>query len=70
MIYNMTLSVLVKDTVEIHGVIKRETEAAICICVDGDDFWIPFSQTHSIHREDTGDKLVISKWIAQKKGLY
>ena len=66
----MTTGILAKDVVEIHGVIKRETEAAICIRIDGDDFWIPLSQTHSIRREDAGDKLVISKWIAQKKGLY
>lgn len=49
----------------------RETEAAILITVAGDDYWIPFSQIHEIHREPDGKtgSVVMSEWIAKQKGL-
>jgi len=38
--------------------------------VEGDG-WFPFSQVTSISRNAaTDDEIVISEWIAEKKGLY
>lgn len=73
------MNTLAKDVVQISCKIKKETEKAILIeALDPDsneakDYWIPLSQTYEIHRtfETTGhDTLVISKWIAETKGLY
>jgi hypothetical protein len=51
--------------------IVRETEAAIQVALDsGELVWIPLSQTEAIHRMGQGqDWLVITRWIADKKGL-
>lgn len=61
-----------KDTFELTGTILHETAAALLIAVDGSQYWLPFSQIYEIHRSvnaDVEDRLLISKWIATKKGL-
>ena len=60
---------------EIACTFKRETDSAILVYdhATEEDIWIPLSQVESIHgrREDgTGEgTLVMTDWIAQKKGL-
>ena len=52
--------------------IIHETASAILVEIDGDTrAWFPLSQVHEIHRHagDYESSIVISKWIAQKKGL-
>lgn len=51
----------------------RETDNAICINdpASGEDIWIPLSQVEEIHRDADGKtgRVVMSEWIARKKGL-
>lgn len=63
-----------KNTYKVIGTKVRETDAAILWNTeikldDGDtvfqDMWFPFSQVESIHP----DHLIVSNWIAEKKGL-
>jgi hypothetical protein len=51
--------------------IVRETEAAIQIATDsGELVWLPLSQVEAIHRQGMNqDWLVVTRWIADKKGL-
>lgn len=51
----------------------RETEAAVQIMLStGNKVWIPLSQVEEIHK-DPGkfeqDSLVVTRWIAEQKGL-
>ncbi len=56
---------------DVRGYILRETDEAIQVDVDGEKIWFPLSQVEEIHRENGPemDWLVVTKWIAQKKGL-
>lgn len=62
-----------RDEVKIHGTRKKETVKAVLWRVeketeDGteyEDVWFPLSQVHSIHP----DHIVVTRWIADKKGL-
>lgn len=48
----------------------RETDNAIFINLHGEDLWIPLSQVKEIHRGPNGNNtLVVTAWIAKKKGL-
>lgn len=49
----------------------KETEKAILATVNGEDHWIPLSQISKIERSPNKgeDKLVVSLWIAEQKGL-
>lgn len=62
-----------KDCVEIQDVtVKRETEAAILVVVEGEEIWIPKSQIHDdseVYEKDTEGQLVIPLWLAEAKGL-
>ncbi len=62
--------------VKISGKIKAETANAILFTLEsnGESHWIPLSQVSEIHRtfsivDIRYDELVISQWIAEKKGL-
>jgi len=60
------------EKVRIEGVtIGKETAAAIMVTINGTDHWFPLSQVHELHRskDKGGDVIVISQWIAEKKGL-
>lgn len=56
-------------------IFKRETDSALLIYdfASDEDLWIPLSQIDSIHgrqSDGTGEgTLVVSDWIAKKKGL-
>lgn len=63
-----------KEYVEIENVkSERSTDLAVCCLIDGESVWIPRSQIHDDsevydgHQEGT---LLITKWIAEQKGLY
>lgn len=57
-------------TIEVVGHILRETDAALLLETgDGDKVWLPFSQIEVIHRERGCDRLEVTDWIAEKKGL-
>ncbi len=49
----------------------RETDKAILATIEGTDYWIPLSQVEKIERSKSKgcDKLVVSQWIAEQKGL-
>lgn len=71
--------IAVKDTIEIPCNIKHETDKALLIQAfseDEDDevsVWIPLSQVEKITRGIVGNEyscsVVMSKWIAQTKGI-
>ena len=48
----------------------RESDAAVLIEVDGEEHWIPHSQIESMHfnMHERGS-IVMTDWIAEKKGL-
>ena len=66
-----------QDTIDVKCTIMCESDAAILVRVHGalppgeDEIWFPFSQVTEIHRDPRGvdDRLTVTKWIAQKKGL-
>ena len=51
---------------------KAETGAAVLIVdhATGEEVWIPLSQVHEMHFNQKGEgTIVITAWIAKKKGL-
>lgn len=59
---------------ELQCEIRHETDNAILIVdtATGEELWIPLSQIEEIHREGKvkgADRVVMTDWIAQKKGL-
>lgn len=62
-----------KDTVEIEGVVcTGETDKAIFVDIEGEEHCIPKSQVDQdseVYKKGTDGRLVISRWIAEKKGL-
>lgn len=61
------------EKVRIEGVtIGRELPTSIWVTMpDGNDTNFPLSQVHEMHRskDKGGDVIVVSQWIAEKKGL-
>ena len=60
------------STFEIACYIKHETDNALLIVdpVSAEEIWLPLSQIEEIHRDkDSYGTVVMSRWIAQKKGL-
>jgi hypothetical protein len=61
------------ETVQIQNVTAvKETEAALLVEVEGEEFWIPKSQIHDdseVYKMDTEGTLVIPLWLAEKHGL-
>jgi hypothetical protein len=52
--------------------IVQETDDALLLRVDGEDYWIPKSQIADVGDYAEGDEnatVSISEWIAGKKGL-
>lgn len=50
----------------------RATEDAILVNVENEEVWIPQSQVHDdseVWEEGDEGDLVVTRWIAQKKGL-
>lgn len=60
-------------SVTVAGKVVRETDNAILFQVsdlDDEEVWFPTSQVESIHRDSTGrGTIVVTDWIAQKKGI-
>lgn len=59
-------------TVTLENVtLGKETDKAILATINGTDHWIPLSQITKIERSPNKgcDKLVVSLWIAEQKGL-
>lgn len=51
---------------------KKDTGNAILCVIEGDEYWIPHSQIDDdseVYGEGHRGELVISEWIAIKKGL-
>lgn len=58
--------------VEIDEPVKRATDDAILITVEGENIWIPQSQIHDdseVWKEGDTGELVIPMWLAEKKNL-
>ena len=60
------------NTVEFDGVCLRETDAALLVEIDGEEYWMPKAQVDDASDVQTeGDigLICISEWIATQKGL-
>jgi hypothetical protein len=62
-----------RGLIEIDDVtVKRETEKALLCEIDGEEVWIPKGQIDDdseVYEMGTEGTLIISKWIAEQKGL-
>lgn len=52
----------------------KDTGGALLVSIDGEEVWIPHSQIHADSevfddKDNSVGQLVISTWIAEKKGL-
>jgi hypothetical protein len=59
-------------TVTLYATALKETDAALLCGIDGESVWIPKSQIRDgseVHEEGEEGDLVITEWIAKKKGL-
>lgn len=57
---------------EVEEPVHRATERAIQVTVEGERIWIPLSQIHDdseVYGEGHSGTLIVSRWIAQQKGL-
>ena len=55
-----------------NATIKRETDASFLIVLNDEEYWIPKSQVDDANSYNVGDTdvtLIITKWIAECKGL-
>lgn len=62
------------ETATFEGVtVKAATDKALlCVFDDGDEHWIPLSQIDDdseVYEKGTEGALVVTKWIAEQKGL-
>jgi hypothetical protein len=56
----------------VNAVCTRDTDKAILVEIDGDEFWIPQSHVDDdseVYEEGQRGTLVISQWIAEQKGI-
>lgn len=61
-----------RQTVSVDASCIAETDLAILVDIEGEEFWIPKSQVHDdseVYQEGDEGLLVISKWIAEKEGI-
>ncbi len=54
--------------------VDNETDAAVLVTVKGQghdygQMWFPLSQVHEIHAHDAQPYIVVTVWIAKKKGI-
>lgn len=59
---------------ECEAVCIKEGDQALLVDIDGEEYWIPKSQIHDdseVFDDKKNDRgtLVITEWIAEKKGL-
>jgi hypothetical protein len=61
------------EKVQIQDVVAvKETEAALLVEIEGEEFWIPKSQIDDdseVYKMGTDGTLVISAWFAEKLGV-
>lgn len=60
------------DKVTVRARALRATPEALLVVVDGAQHWVPQSQIDDdseVWKEGDAGKLVISAWIAQRKGI-
>ena len=60
-----------QETVILDGKLKRTSDKAVCVSLEGNDVWFPRSQIIDISTEEEGDEvtLEVTQWIADQKGL-
>jgi len=62
-----------EEIVEFEDVTSiNDTPLALCCFIEGKNVWIPKSQIHTdseVYRKNQSGKLIISRWIAEQKGL-
>lgn len=71
------MATLKAEVFKLQGTILRETAAAVLLSFShpytGEDTteWFPLSQVSELHHsgDEDGDSIVMSQWIAAKKGL-
>ncbi len=52
--------------------VKRATDKALCVVVEGEEVWIPKSAIHDdseVWKEGQDGTLVIPLWLAEAKGI-
>lgn len=52
-----------------HDGIAAQTDEAICVEIDEEQIWFPLSQVHEICHDPIDMHLIVTAWIAKKKGL-
>jgi len=61
------------ETVQIQNTkAVRETEKALLVEIEGEEFWLPKSQIDDdseVYKDGTEGTLVIPLWLAEKHGL-
>lgn len=61
------------DGVEIDDVeVKVETDKALLVDIDGDEYWLPKSQIledSEVQGKDDVGTLLVTRWWAEKEGL-
>lgn len=61
------------DVVEFHDVLAvAETDKGLCVVIEDEEVWLPKSQIDDdseVYRRGTEGTLIVSRWIAEKKGL-
>ena len=62
-----------KDPVSFEDVTcLKDTDLAILVEIDGEEYWIPQSQVHEdseVYQEGDEGRLVVSYWFAKREGL-
>jgi hypothetical protein len=59
-----------KEKVKIcHDGIVARTDRAICVSIEGEDVWFPYSQVHEVCHDPIDLHLYVTPWIAEQKGL-
>lgn len=61
------------DTAEFEEIsVLKETEKAILVEIEGEEFWVPKSVIHEdseVFEENTEGTLIVKLWWAEKNGL-
>ena len=57
--------------ITVTGEILQETDAAILISCEGEEYWLPISQIEYVGGKGDGDVAIsVPEWLADEKGLY
>jgi hypothetical protein len=57
---------------EVEVGVDSDSGLAVSVKIEDEWHWIPYSQVEEIHRDPRShdnDRIVITKWLAEKKGL-